>query len=72
MGPWMVHSNVIEKINLAEVKRVSKKGKEGELSPALTVAASLYKGGEGVGGSGLQSGWCRELAHVVVWGYSTF
>ena len=36
------------------------------------VAASLYKGGEGVGDGGLQSGWCRELAHVVVWWYSTF
>jgi hypothetical protein len=45
-----------------------KKGKEGEFSLALVVAASLVKGREGDGGGGLRLGWCQELAHVVVQG----
>ena len=51
---------------------VSKKEKEGEFSPALVVAASLDKGREDDDGGGLRLGWCQELVHVVVQGYSTF
>ncbi len=72
MGLWMGRSNVIEKISLAVVKMVSKKGKEGEFSPALTTAASLDSRGEGIGSGGLRLSWCWELAHVAVRGYSTF
>jgi hypothetical protein len=45
----MVHSSVIEKINLAVVKMVSKEERRRELSLALMVTASLDGGGEGTG-----------------------
>ena len=51
-GPWMVHSNVIEKIKLLAVKMVFWKGKRGKFSPVLTVTAPLCYGGEGVGDNG--------------------
>jgi hypothetical protein len=45
----MVQSNVIEKIKWVAVKMLSKKGKEGESSPALAVTASLGSVGESNG-----------------------
>ena len=52
-GPWMVHSDVIEKIRIISCQNSRKQYERREtISPVLMVAASLWCGGEGVGGGG--------------------
>ena len=62
----LVQSNLIIMNNLLAVKLVCKKGKDGEFSPALVVAACLDFGGGGMGGGSLRLYWCQGLALVVI------
>ena len=63
--PWMMSSNVIEKIKSAAAKMESKKEKEGESSPAFVVTAFLDSGGDsGGGGSSLLCPWVENSSHL--------
>ena len=53
-GPWMGHHNVIEKLNYKLSKWHLEKGRKGEFSPVLVVAASLDCGGVGMDGGGFR------------------